>query len=1202
VNFNGTTLVAGASSSNFISNITNANVAAGGAKFDTNGKDITIGQVLKHSDVGTVALNVTNGGAGYGTNFSPANTPLVVLTQPGNPAAYGTATPVLNAAGAVVGLTNVNAQNFTGAPTVTITNPSGGSGLAISSTFTPAAATDGGLTKSGAGSLTLTGANTYNGPTAVNGGLLNVNGALASNVSVASGASLGGVGTINGSLTFANNTELQVQTNGTFLTANTVNAAGAVVTITPLGVIPGTPTTILNAPGGITGTVGTNFVLTSRGTISEIGNTTLQISTSGPGSLVWSGAQSSAWNIQQTQNWTNGGTPDVYYNLDNVTFNDTAVNRNVNLTTNVTPGSVTIDHSTGADYVFTGAAITGNTGLTKSGTGTAVIANANTFSGGTTISAGTLQLGDGVNGVGSLGSGPITNNGTLAVDYGANNGALANAVSGSGGLTKNGSGILSVSAANTYTGTTNINAGTVQLDGAGTLGTGDVVNNAALVANTTATLANTISGNGTLATSGSANLTVTGTNSYTGGTTIATGTTINVGNGGTTGTLGSGPITNSGTLAFNRSDAVVAPSLAGGTVSQIGAGTLTLSGTNTTATLNIGLNANNTGTVIVPAGVSLSVGNAGTGNLIVGQATGATAAKGQLDASAASSFAANVATFGVGLTGNSNGAGTGTLNLPANSTITATTAFTIGESAGSRAGDTGTPVAVATTAAGGTTSVATPTFQIGNGKSSAAFTLGAGNTLQVAGIGVGGRANLYVENMSLGGGGGTYAATADLSQGILNASLSSLFVGNQSFTVGSTVNLTGTMTISNNAANHLDISGASTANSRVLPTDPNSALLNPGVVVVGRIDGVGNTGSVTGTLTIGNLDATSVITSTNNGTAIVVGGTNSANASGYSATGTLNLNGGTLKFVTTGAAIAGGTLPDPTATPANAATRSTVNFNGMTLVAGASSANWIHGIGDTTTAASGAVVQGGGVIVDTNGFDVTVPQTFVSGGGTDGGLVKKGLGTLSLTSSSTYTGATRVEKGTLRATPAAYNTLLSNAAGVVFAGDGAKLVLDYTGGTTPLAQVRSILASGYDGSFASGQIHAASALPGNRTLGYGDDGAGQLTVMQTIPGDANLDGMVNFNDFLVLQNNFNSPDTTFAQGNFNYDATTNFNDFLILQNNFGTAIAGLTAAVSKEEYAMVMSITSSGAVPEPTAIGLLGLGAAGLLSRRRRAN
>jgi fibronectin-binding autotransporter adhesin len=90
---------------------------------------------------------------------------------------------------------------------------------------------------------------------------------------------------------------------------------------------------------------------------------------------------------------------------------------------------------------------------------------------------------------------------------------------------------------------------------------------------------------------------LTGANSYAAQTTIGSNTTLQIGNGETSGTLGSGTgtISNSGTLAFNRSDALSVTNIisgAGGQVQQLGAGTTTLSGNNSY-----------TGATIVSAGV-----------------------------------------------------------------------------------------------------------------------------------------------------------------------------------------------------------------------------------------------------------------------------------------------------------------------------------------------------------------------------------------------------------------------------------------------------------------------------------------------------------------------------------------------------------------------------------------------------------------------
>ena len=209
----------------------------------------------------------------------------------------------------------------------------------------------------------------------------------------------------------------------------------------------------------------------------------------------------------------------------------------------------------------------------KQGSGTLALTGTNTYSGGTTIEAGTLR-GDAA----SL-QGDIVNQAMLEFQQ-LGSGTYAGVVSGSGSLAKTGTGTLTLTGANAYTGGTTVSAGVLQ--GNASSLQGSIVNRAEVVFDQVSdgTYAGAMSGGGVLAKDGAGTLTLAGTNTYTGGTEVRAGT-LRVGNGATSGSLTSNIEVSSGaTLAFDRSDALLyAGEISGtGAIDKRGAGTLTLIG------------------------------------------------------------------------------------------------------------------------------------------------------------------------------------------------------------------------------------------------------------------------------------------------------------------------------------------------------------------------------------------------------------------------------------------------------------------------------------------------------------------------------------------------------------------------------------------------------------------------------------------------
>ncbi|EPC2363162.1 autotransporter outer membrane beta-barrel domain-containing protein [Citrobacter freundii] len=252
-------------------------------------------------------------------------------------------------------------------------------------------------------------------------------------------------------------------------------------------------------------------------------------------------------------------------------------------------GDGTVD---GASYTATiDSVIRGTGGLNKGDLGTLILTGDNTYSGGTTITSGTLQVAGDTN-LGAADTGITFNGGTLkygeafdttrqvtlesgggTFDTNGHDVSLLTEVEGNGQLTKTGKGSLTLTLDNTYTGGTTIEQGVLQLGNGGDIGSiqGDVVDNGVLNVNRGDTLALTgnISGKGQLHQTGSGITELQGENSYSGATLIANGV-LQAGNTNTLSSASHHYVVADSTLNTQGYNQTVAGLSNGGDVSLIG--------------------------------------------------------------------------------------------------------------------------------------------------------------------------------------------------------------------------------------------------------------------------------------------------------------------------------------------------------------------------------------------------------------------------------------------------------------------------------------------------------------------------------------------------------------------------------------------------------------------------------------------------------
>jgi autotransporter-associated beta strand protein len=925
-----------------------------------------------------------------------------------------------------------------------------------------------GLTKTGTGTLTISNTNSYTDPTAIQAGTVVVGTSNA--LSPASGLVLGSAAS-NGTLDLAgNNQQLAgLATDPAAIAANQVIGNSSNVadsTLTFSGVSPSTfGGTIQDSLGGGTQVVALDVAagqLTLTGVNTYSGGTTIN------GGTLQLGSANGIPSGPSTPNIAINGTLDLNgfgLVLTSISGSGTVVNNAANgQTATLTVGTADTS-ATFAGVVQDGS---GPTALDKTGSGVLVLTGSNTYSGLTTISGGTLQIGNG--GINGSVASNIVNNATLLV----NNGgifAYPGSISGSGTLLAAGPGRLVLGSTSSYTGGTVITGGTLALGVTNALPVGttvtlggasssvlDLAGNSQQVTalvdanpTTEAIVNSSLTASGTLTITGNTtfagvitdkgpsfgtvalniaggNVQLSGANTYSGGTTIGSGGTLQINDGGSTGSTAAGNvITDNGLLIFNHSNSITPGVIlqGAGTLVQAGIGTLVLNKAETfsgtaiifAGTLQLGTNGT---TVTFPAA---SIVNNSVLNIDRG---------GTLDFTAPISGPGSLAITGGG-----------TIILNGSNTFTG-------------------PINITNSSA---------VLQISDGSTAGSI---ANNNISINCQLNFDRPDYYVYSGSLSGSGSIYqngAGTLDL-QGDSSELNAALVVVNS-----------GTLVVS--GSGNLNVPGTlrGTAGGAIVLTD--NAVVTAGKLVAKGPNGLTISGNASVNvandnfqigLGSGDTDTGTAISATQNGGSVNLSGSGTFIVGSYfaaqsSSTGTYTQNAGSvtlapgsfLQFANTGGQgiynLNGGLLSLPGVTLGSGSGSLVLNGGTLQAAAGASAAFIDPGVA-TSIGPAGATIDNGGNAITLSGN--------ISGAFSTSSLTLLGDGQLILSGSNSYGGGTIVNAGTLDAASAG---ALPEGTSLAVGAGAAQLF-----GSSPLAGPLVV-------SFASPAGAAVEAVPEPGTLG-----------------------------------------------------------------------------------------------------------------------